>query len=123
MKYLTKVSYLLLLAMGFVIGLTTIVYLNRRELMSRTMLEYTVASLSLISGLIAGMISSISPGTKWTRLRGAALAVRSLACTSLVYHFNSHKSNRSNLKRGSFAPVRVCTSSSPMFGATGRAQH
>jgi hypothetical protein len=84
MKTLTKISYVVLLFLGFCIAILTVAYLNldsscntsnQPSFLTRGILNFAIAALSLISGFIAGMITTVSPATKWTRLRGAALAI------------------------------------------------
>jgi hypothetical protein len=75
MKVVTKTTYTVLLVLGLTIGTITVVYLNDKELFSRNQLNSTTAALALISGVTAGFINTINPAQKWTRLRGAALAI------------------------------------------------
>ena len=77
MKTLTKISYVLLLVLGITTGSITVVHLNEPDLYSEGTLNLATAALALISGLVAAAVSNISPATKWTRLRGAALAIES----------------------------------------------
>lgn len=75
MKSVTKSVYITLLFLGLLVGVLTVVHLNDIRTISMVVLKNSVASVSLISGIIAGLASTISPSQKWTRLRGAALAI------------------------------------------------
>lgn len=70
MKLLTKISYTALLVLGIAIGSLTVIHLNKPNLISESFLNYATAVLALFSGLITGVISTINPSQKWTRLRG-----------------------------------------------------
>lgn len=70
MKLLTKVSYIALLVLGITIGSLTVLYLNEPHLISESTLNYLTAILALLSGLVTGIISTVNPSQKWTRLRG-----------------------------------------------------
>lgn len=83
MKTVTKVSYASLIILGIIIGGLTVVQLNMKaecpstenRLMNETMLNIYTTVLALVSGILAGIVNIVSPAQKWTRLRGAALAI------------------------------------------------
>jgi hypothetical protein len=75
MKVITKSAYIALLVLGIVIGALTVIFLNDVGFIGAEDLAISVAVLALASGILAGLISTISPSQKWTRLRGAALAI------------------------------------------------
>ena len=86
MKVVTKVSYALLIILGILIGAITIVHMNLRAeltpeergpLMSDSALNVFTTIFALINGVVAGIINILGPFQKWTRLRGAALAIES----------------------------------------------
>ena len=77
MKKTTKASFVTLLALGLTIGSLTVVQLNEPGLIDIEDLNLMTASLALASGFIAGLTSIFDPWQKWTRLRGAALAIES----------------------------------------------
>jgi hypothetical protein len=86
MKIVTKVSYALLIVLGILIGAITIVHMNLRAelipeergpLMSDSALNVFTTIFALINGVVAGVINILGPFQKWTRLRGAALAIES----------------------------------------------
>jgi hypothetical protein len=85
MKTLTKLSYVAMLTLGIVIGSVAVVHLNAPEAIDKDSLNKCTALLAPCSGLIAGTIAHMSPATKWTRLRGAALAIESeVRCCPVV---------------------------------------
>ena len=82
----TKVSYAMLIILGVLIGGITVVHVNlraeclpeeRSPLMDDAMLNVYTTILALITGVVAGIVNIIGPAQKWTRLRGAALAIES----------------------------------------------
>ena len=86
MKMVTKVSYALLIILGVLVGGITVVHVNlraeclpeeRSPLMDDYILNVYTTILALITGVVAGIVNLISPAKKWTRLRGAALAIES----------------------------------------------
>ena len=77
MKIIAKVSYVTLLFLGIAIGTLTIYHLNEPEKFGEDELKMSASYLSLLSGILTGFVTIISPAQKWTRLRGAALAIES----------------------------------------------
>jgi len=86
MKMVTKVSYAMLIILGVLVGGITVVHVNlraeclpeeRSPLMDDAMLNVYTTILALITGVVAGIVNIIGPAQKWTRLRGAALAIES----------------------------------------------
>ena len=112
MKLHTKVSYVTLLMLGISIGSLTVVYLNEPTLISESTLNYLTAILALLSGLVTGIISTVNPSQKWTRLRGISfykMIYFQLFITAL--HFCSQALLLlSKAKRGSFALALAYTS-------------
>ena len=77
MKVIAKFSYVTLLLLGITIGALTIYSLNEPDKLGEDELKLSASYLSLLSGILTGFVTIISPAQKWTRLRGAALAIES----------------------------------------------
>jgi len=75
MKTITKISYITILLIGFVIGGLAVIHLNDSERLSKDDLDTSTSALGIMCGFLAGITSIINPWQKWTRLRGAALAI------------------------------------------------
>jgi len=75
MKTITKISYIAILLIGFIIGALAVIHLNDSDHLSKDDLDTSTSALGIICGFLAGVTSIINPWQKWTRLRGAALAI------------------------------------------------
>jgi len=84
MKVFAKVSYVVLLFMGILIGTLSIYALNQPEQLDKDDLNTATSYLSLLSGILTGFVTIIAPAAKWTRLRGAALAIEVRFCVYYI---------------------------------------
>ena len=74
-KMQAKVSFVAMLILG--VGLTTIGAVEGSGLANKTTMGVAAFVLSLVSSFVAGFIALLSPQSKWQKLKGAALQMRS----------------------------------------------
>mmetsp|Transcript_64221 Transcript_64221/g.88219 ORF Transcript_64221/g.88219 Transcript_64221/m.88219 type:complete len:405 (-) Transcript_64221:476-1690(-) len=77
MKALTKLLYLFLLALGIFVVVLTVIQLNDDRFLTRSQLNMSISVLALAMGALSGLVTMFNPAQKWTRLRGAAMAMES----------------------------------------------
>jgi hypothetical protein len=61
MKIIAKVSYVILLTFGLTISTLSVVHLNRPEFLGMATLDSLTAGLAVVSGILAGIITTINP--------------------------------------------------------------
>ena len=77
MKYVTKISYAMLLLTGYAITVVSVVNVNMPGALPENVADYTVLGLTVCAGLISALVTFLDPATKWQQLRAAALLLES----------------------------------------------
>jgi hypothetical protein len=76
-KFIAKLSYLVLLLIGAAATICTVVSINRLDIISAALRSVIIVVLSVIGTVTAALTAYVDPGTQWTQLAGAALALES----------------------------------------------
>jgi hypothetical protein len=77
MKYVAKISYALMLILGYAVTLITITSLNEPDFITSNHARYMILALSVAVTLLSAFITFVNPVTKWHKLRSSALALES----------------------------------------------